>query len=120
MLLKGPACAGLERSGSRPLQQHLIAVAAFHIAQEALANAAKHAAATRLKVTVKWVDGEIILQIVDNGQGFLLVDTERQIGHGLANIELRARSVGGRVEVSSAPGEGTSVSAYLPVSRHVG
>jgi signal transduction histidine kinase len=95
------------------------AVTAFHIVQEALANAAKHAAATHLDVSVQLANNGIILKIQDNGRGFGQEETNRRLGHGLPNMALRARSIGGNLEVSSTPGEGTDVVAQLPLAASV-
>jgi signal transduction histidine kinase len=91
------------------------AVAAFHIAQEAMANAAKHAAATCLDVQVEVQDSVCVLSVTDNGRGFSIKETVPRLGHGLSNIDLRARSVGGRAEIHSEVGKGTTVRAYLPI-----
>jgi signal transduction histidine kinase len=91
------------------------AVAAFHIAQEAMANAAKHAVATCLAVRVEMQDSACVLSVSDDGQGFSIKDTVPRLGHGLSNIDLRARSVGGRAEIHSEVGKGTTVKAYLPI-----
>lgn len=86
----------------------------FHITQEALANASKHASATRVSVTVEVEGNQVILQVMDNGRGFPVEETEPVIGHGLSNMDMRARAIGGRVQVESTLGEGTTVSATLP------
>ncbi len=92
-----------------------MAVAAFHIVQEALANAAKHAAASELDVRLA-VDGDqLLLKVADNGRGFNIADANERLGHGLSNMQLRAHSVGGRLSVQSAPGEGTEIVAVLPL-----
>jgi two-component system sensor histidine kinase DevS len=90
------------------------AVVLFHICQEALGNAAKHAAATRVNVHVWMTDDRILLEIQDNGKGFAVEKMSSTIGHGLSNMVTRARSVGGDVEISSNPGEGTTVLAWVP------
>ena len=111
--------ASVQVSYDRTLNSQLderTAVAAFHIIQEALANAAKHAAATHLDVSVVLRKGEVVLDVRDNGRGFALEDTTERLGHGLSNMQLRARSIGGRLEVVSEPGRGTAVTAYLPLT----
>lgn len=93
-------------------QNHALAL--FHICQEALANAAKHAAAKHLEVSV-WVTSErVLMEIQDNGRGFEMEKMNSSIGHGLANMQTRARNVGGEVDISSMRNEGTTVLAWVP------
>jgi signal transduction histidine kinase len=89
--------------------------AMFHISQEALANIAKHARATRVWLTLRGEDGEAVLQVIDNGQGFDPSATPARIGHGLSNIVERSHGIGAAVEIDSRPGEGTTVTVRLPV-----
>lgn len=90
--------------------------ALFLIAQEALANAAKHAYATELTVEVRRLDhNAVVLQVHDNGRGFDAVKTDAILGHGLSNMQLRAASVGGRLDIRSEPSRGTTVTATLPI-----
>lgn len=88
----------------------------FLIAQEALANVAKHAKASRAWLNLRVSDGEISMQIIDNGRGFDRGRSQPVLGHGLSNIEQRARAIGGDVEFLSEPGEGTTVTVRLPVA----
>jgi len=89
----------------------------FHICQEALANAAKHAHAKKVDVTV-WTSHErVMLEIHDNGHGFEMEKMNMTLGHGLSNMHTRAHHVGGDVEIASAIGEGTSILAWVP--RHI-
>ncbi len=86
----------------------------FHICQEALANAAKHAAAKHVDVNL-WLTAErVILEVHDDGRGFAVEKMSTTIGHGLSNMQTRAHSVGGDVDISSAVGEGTTVLAWVP------
>lgn len=91
--------------------------ALFHIAQEALANAAKHSAATELKVEVTSEDHVVNLHVIDNGAGFVLNQADSLLGHGLSNMTLRAQAVGGRLSVESAPMQGTRVIAVFPIKK---
>jgi signal transduction histidine kinase len=93
-------------------QSHSMAL--FHICQEALANAAKHAAAKRVSVNVWTTDERVVMEVRDNGKGFDLDRMSKSIGHGLANMQTRVRAVGGEVDISSAPGEGTTILAWVP------
>ncbi len=91
--------------------------ALFHIAQEALANAAKHAAASELRVEVSRLDRYVQLIVSDDGIGFEIDDVDRLLGHGLSNMTLRAQAVGGRLELNSAPMQGTTIKALFPFRK---
>ncbi len=91
--------------------------ALFHIAQEALANAAKHAAATELKVVVERLERDVRLLVCDDGVGFDPDQIDRLLGHGLANMTLRAQAVGGQLEVESQPMQGTTIRALFPFKK---
>jgi signal transduction histidine kinase len=90
------------------------ATALFHICQEALANVAKHSQARRLDVHLWSTKDRVLMEISDNGQGFDLHKMSVTLGHGLSNMHVRARKVGGDVEITSAPGEGTTILAWVP------
>ncbi len=90
------------------------ATALFHICQEALANAAKHARAQQVDVRLWSTRDRVLLEIADNGEGFDIHKMSVTLGHGLSNMHVRARKVGGDVEVTSEPGEGTTVLAWVP------
>lgn len=90
------------------------ATALFHICQEALANAAKHSKARRTSVNLWMTRERVLLEVSDNGHGFDLRKMSVTLGHGLSNMHVRARKVGGDVEINSAPGEGTTVLAWVP------
>lgn len=91
------------------------AVALFHICQEALANIAKHAKAHRVNIVVWKTQDRALLEVQDDGRGFDLNKVKLTIGHGLSNMETRAINVGGAVDISSEPGNGTSVLAWVPL-----
>jgi two-component system sensor histidine kinase DevS len=90
------------------------AIALFHICQEALANAAKHARARRVEVVLWATSDRVLLEISDDGRGFDQSRVRLTLGHGLSNMHTRARNVGGDVEVSSEPGQGTTILAWVP------
>jgi two-component system sensor histidine kinase DevS len=92
------------------------AVALFHICQEALANIAKHARATHVQVVLWTTPERVLLEIRDDGHGFELEKTRVALGHGLSNMQTRARNVGGDVEITTEPNEGTIVLAWVPNS----
>ena len=98
-----------------------VAHAAFRIAQEAMMNAEKHAAASEVEVTACFGADSFRCTIKDNGVGFdpaaLPKAAGAKGGFGLASMAQRAESVGGELRVSSAPGQGTEVDFTAPVSR---
>jgi signal transduction histidine kinase len=81
----------------------------YRIAQEALNNALKHAAADTVIVYLRQSNKSIELEIVDDGVGFDPKVLPNGGGIGLKNIRDRAENIGGSLIVSSQPGEGTSV-----------
>ncbi len=86
----------------------------LRIAQEALANATRHAHADRIGVTLSYMDGEVTLDVRGDGRGF----TGPSSGLGLTGMRERAERVAGSLEVESEPGRGTAVSARVPLIRH--
>ena len=107
----------VQLSGSEPELQELAqprSMALFHICQEALANIAKHARATQVDISLWCTEERVLMEIHDNGKGFEIEKVNATIGHGLANMQTRARSVGGDVDISSVVGEGTTVLAWVP------
>ncbi len=95
-----------------------VELAAFRIAQEALANAVQHAGASKITVTVSFGERGLTLSVEDNGIGFIppdIPDTLTHQGHfGLVGMRERATLLGGRLEIRSEPGRGTRVTAWFP------
>jgi signal transduction histidine kinase len=87
----------------------------FRIAQEALNNVARHAVAGKLAVRVRFTEAEVRLSVTDDGVGF-------EPGHageaalGLIGMTERASLVGGRLDVHTSPGKGTSVRTVVPLA----
>ncbi|WP_377268891.1 sensor histidine kinase [Peterkaempfera sp. SMS 1(5)a] len=101
-------------------------VALFRAAQEALANVAKHARASRAGVTLSYTPDVVVLDVRDDGTGFTspaageLRRSGADGGYGMTAMRQRLRQAGGTLEVESMPGEGTAVSARVPVLEVVG
>jgi signal transduction histidine kinase len=93
---------------------HSHALALFHICQEALANAAKHAHAKTVHVALWTTDERVLLEVRDDGRGFDVEKIAATIGHGLTNMQTRARAVGGEVDIASTINETTTVLAWVP------
>jgi signal transduction histidine kinase len=86
--------------------------AAYRIAQEALHNALRHASPSLVTVAVRGGGGALVLEVTDDGRGF---DPRAPVRHsGLASMRERARAAGGRLQVRSAPGAGTTVRLEVP------
>ncbi|GAC1379031.1 MAG: hypothetical protein NVSMB33_03920 [Ktedonobacteraceae bacterium] len=85
--------------------------ALFRVAQEALANVARHSKATLVQITLATTDDTVTLAVVDNGQGF---DTTSQgrLGVGLLSMQERMKALGGDVQLESTSGKGTRIVAY--------
>ncbi|MFL9913407.1 PAS domain S-box protein [Paraburkholderia sp. RL17-337-BIB-A] len=88
-------------------------IAIFRVAQEALRNVAKHANADRVDISFKSDKGELALEVRDNGSGFD-PSIKKALSFGLVGIRERVLMLGGQVEITTAPGEGTSVQVRIP------
>lgn len=104
---------GVETTGEpRPMLAD-VEVTLFRVAQEALNNVAKHAKASRVGLTLSYMDDVVLLDVRDDGVGFEPGTTEGG-GFGLASMRQRLLRVAGSLEVESSPGEGTAVNASVP------
>jgi len=92
----------------------LHSMALFHICQEALANVAKHAKAKNVQISLWSTEDRVLMEIHDDGKGFEMDKINATIGHGLANMQTRARSVGGDVDIISVLDEGTTILSWIP------
>ena len=86
--------------------------ALLRAAQEALANVARHAHATRVGLTISYMENEVALDVRDDGVGFDPAMPER--GFGLVAMRQRIAALSGTLQVESEPGGGTAVSACVP------
>ena len=93
---------------SEPVETQL-----FAIGREALANVQRHAGATVAQVRVELQNGQVLVEVRDNGRGF-----DPTVGHpghfGLDSMRSRAAEIGGRLTIASAPGRGTVVRVRVP------
>lgn len=90
----------------------------FRVAQEALTNVARHAAAENVEVVLQPEPGGFCLRITDDGRSFRVdraLHTTRGERLGLLGMRERLEMVGGRLELTSAPGVGTTVTAHVPL-----
>jgi signal transduction histidine kinase len=98
----------------RPLTPDIEATL-FRVAQEALTNVAKHALSSKVWLTLSYLDDVALLDVRDDGVGFDS-GVSRPNGYGLDGMRQRLARVDGTLEVESAPGEGTAISASVPVA----
>lgn len=93
--------------------------AIFRVAQEALANVAKHSGATHAEVDLIFTADTLTLRVADDGRGF---DTSQSPGggFGLQSMRERLTRLGGSVNVESAPGKGTRVTCVCPLNERGG
>jgi PAS domain S-box-containing protein len=97
------ARAMAERGGG----EHLV-----QASREALSNAVRHSGCRSVSLVLRLDDGCVVLRITDDGKGF--ASATSAAGHGLANLEARARSLGGTLHIDSSPESGTSVALTIP------
>jgi signal transduction histidine kinase len=90
----------------------------LRVAQEALANARKHARAGQVIVCLRYAEGQVSLDVTDDGSGF--DPGQAAGGYGLPGMRARAEEAGGRLQVRSSPGCGTTVSVAVPVPVSAG
>ncbi len=86
----------------------------FRIAQEALSNVARHSQASQAEISLMYEAGQVQICVEDNGQGFEQGQAG-SVGFGLSSMSERAQALGGELKVESQPGQGTSVTASLPM-----
>jgi len=86
----------------------------YRLAQEALNNAARHASARSLQVTVNRTGGRVLFSVLDDGAGF---DKRTDRGFGLLGMEERVRRLGGKLRIETSPGRGTAIVAELPLAE---
>jgi signal transduction histidine kinase len=110
----------------RPMQPEA-ELALFRTAQEALANVARHAHATRVALTLSYLDHEVALDVLDDGRGFDPAElpaagvpeapsgAEAASGFGLMIMRQRLEALAGTLRIESEPGAGTGISARVPL-----
>lgn len=100
-----------------PVVSDEVAEELLKVAREALSNAARHAGANRVSVRLSAADGQLRLEISDDGRGFDPSAPVSAEHHGLANMRRRAEQLHGRLEVGSGTGHGTRIILLLSLAR---
>ena len=93
-----------------------LTTAIFRIVQEATTNVIRHANASMVTIQVRVRDGELVVEVLDDGIGMVTDQSSKFNSMGLAGMRERARYLGGRLEIISKPGEGTMVALLIPLS----
>jgi len=93
----------------------LLALSLLRIAQEALHNAAKHSQCKSMQVTLKREGDKLMLNVIDNGVGFDLEEARLAAGLGLISMRERIRLAEGEFAIVSKRGEGTRITAQVPI-----
>jgi signal transduction histidine kinase len=88
----------------------------YRIVQEALTNLAKHAQATKVKVSLELAAEGLVLSVMDDGIGFLPHAKKEVEGFGLIGMRERVTAVGGHLQIHSYPGRGTQISVTIPLN----
>ncbi|MFD5857729.1 sensor histidine kinase [Streptomyces chartreusis] len=109
----------IDGDGRLPQLPDRVRSALLRVAQGALANVREHAGAGSAALTLTVLDDEVVLDVADDGHGFdpaALPDSpDGGRGHGLPAMRARLRALGGTLTVESSPGEGTVLSAAVPL-----
>ena len=115
MAASGPSGPSVEAtvSGSARQLHTEVEVTLLRAAQQGLANARRHAAATHIDLTLTYFDDVVTLDVADDGCGFNPAQASKGGGLGLRGMRERAEGLGGTLVIESAPGEGTTVALSL-------
>jgi signal transduction histidine kinase len=111
-------CSTRLEIGARDVPETLprdVALCLFRIAQEGLRNIARHAGASRAEVRLQRLNGGLQLTVEDDGVGFDPAQHSIRASLGHAGMQERARLLGGKIEIESSPGHGTTILAWVPL-----
>ena len=110
----------VETGGVGRLESPEAELALYRIVQEAITNALRHSSARKIEVRLEWWNGAVVATVEDDGVGFdvekVLSRADDAHGLGLFGMQERAEYVGGRVEIASREGQGTTVRAAVPAA----
>jgi PAS domain S-box-containing protein len=117
---RSPVKLSLELDPLPPAVGKDAALCLFRVAQESLSNATRHSGAQAIGVTLRQVDGGVALAVHDDGVGFDPSSPARGRSLGLASMRERVLLVDGTLDISSAPGRGAEIVAWVPVKGEAG
>ena len=107
-------------NNERIAPEHAVQLVAYRTAQEALTNVSKHAACSSVYVEMSDAEGVLTIEIKDNGKGIADSDMRKKNSFGLQGLQERARTIGGWLDISSAPGQGTAIILSVPLTNASG
>jgi signal transduction histidine kinase len=93
------------------------AISLFRVVQEGLSNIVRHARAKTVTLELSGDERHCVVALTDDGQGFDAYSPQFRWSHGLMGMRQRAESLGGRLDVDSSVGAGTTLRVAIPVSR---
>ncbi|MCX6631134.1 MAG: triple tyrosine motif-containing protein [Candidatus Solibacter sp.] len=116
---EGTAIQGtMETRGQYAKLPYDIEHSALRLGQEAIANAVRHAQPSRISVLLEYTAEQLMLQVTDDGKGFLPEEHAETQGHfGILGMRERLLNFGGEFHIESSPGAGTVVQACFPLGR---
>jgi len=94
-----------------------IALCLFRLVQEGLRNVKKHSGATKAKVALEQLNGQLHLSISDEGTGFNRTGVLGKQGIGMCSMEERARLIGAQFQIHSERDKGTQIDIWVPVAK---
>ena len=94
---------------------HDVALCLFRIAQEGLRNVARHSGARRAEVSLRRLDGGLELTVKDDGAGFDPGQHRAEMSLGHASMRQRVALLGGKIDIGSSSGHGTTILAWVPL-----
>jgi two-component system sensor histidine kinase UhpB len=87
----------------------------YRVAQEGMRNAITHGSASEIRVSLALVDAGVELKVADNGGGFEADQVKGKAGLGITSMTERVRLSGGRLSIVSSRGQGTEITAWVPL-----
>jgi two-component system sensor histidine kinase UhpB len=111
---RGSAKTSLELDQALDELPNDVELVIYRVAQEALTNATRHSQASHIDVSLGRIDSRVVLEVSDDGKGFAFADETK--GLGLSGMRERALLVGGKLDIDSRPGKGTTVRLEVPLS----
>jgi len=94
-----------------------ISLSLYRIIQEGLNNISKHACAEHISVSLKGIDHDVLLSVLDDGIGFDSAEVKEKPGLGLSSIRERVRLIHGELSIQSQPEKGTVITVRVPLTR---